>query len=68
MEKKQAHEKTIGNDVWASEILGVSKSTVRNWRSQRRGPAYRKIGRRVVYTLDDLNAYMQKRRIDPEAI
>jgi hypothetical protein len=34
----------------AAEILGVEEGTLATWRSQGRGPRFRKIGRRVEYT------------------
>lgn len=55
------------NDRKAAEILDAAAQTLRNWRFQRRGPAYVKLGRSVRYALSDLMAYMETRRIDPEA-
>jgi hypothetical protein len=59
------------NDVEAAEFLGVGKQTLRNWRSCGKGPAYLKLSPgprgRVGYLLEDLQAYRDKRRIDPEA-
>jgi len=55
------------SDVEASRLLGLSPQTLRNWRCMMKGPAYSKIGRRVVYTLDDLEGYRDRNRIDPEA-
>lgn len=54
-------------DVEASQFLGLCPQTLRNWRCQMRGPAYHRMGRRVVYTLDDLETYRDRNRIDPEA-
>jgi transposase len=61
------------NDVEAAKFLGVSKQTLRNWRSKGsgKGPAYVKLSPgprgRVVYLLEDLQAYRDRCRIDPEA-
>jgi len=57
----------IVSDVEASELLGLKPQTLRNWRCQSRGPAYSKIGRRVIYAVQDLENYREKNRIDPEA-
>lgn len=54
------------NDVVAAEFLGLKPQTLRNWRCQSRGPAYSKIGRRVVYHLTDVEDYRIRNRIDPE--
>ena len=41
----------------AADYLAVSAYTLRNWRFQRKGPAYRKFGRSVRYALDDLQEF-----------
>jgi excisionase family DNA binding protein len=50
----------------ASKILSVSVQTLRNWRHLRKGPSYMKMGRAVRYNLEDLQDYMEKKRINPE--
>ena len=50
----------------ASKVLGMAVQTLRNWRHQRRGPVYVKLGRSVRYQMDDLENYIQKQKIDPE--
>ena len=50
----------------AAEKLGVAVQTLRNWRCQRKGPPYLKIGRNVRYQCEDLYEYKQNKRIDPE--
>ena len=59
------------DDGQAANFLGVAVQTLRNWRHQRRGPAYVKLseGPRgpVRYLLEDLKAFQSSRRIDPEA-
>jgi hypothetical protein len=54
------------NEVEAARFLCVAVQTLRNWRHMRKGPAYLKLGRSVRYRLEDLNAFMENRRIDPE--
>jgi hypothetical protein len=42
--------------------------TLRNMRARREGPPYIKVGRRSVrYRENDLESYLNGRRIDPEA-
>ena len=53
------------NEHQAAKFLGLSVQTLRNWRSFRKGPAYLKLGRRVVYQVKDLNRYLDSHRIDP---
>lgn len=54
------------NEATAAEIMGVSAGTLRNWRSNRYGnigPAYAKVGKRVVYQLDELKAYLDRNTV-----
>jgi len=56
----------------AARFLGLSDRTLEKHRSYGTGPIYRKIGGRVVYTLDDLQAWSERgaRRstTDPDAL
>lgn len=43
----------------AAELLGLSAITLANWRSQRKGPRYHKVGARAVrYLRADLAAFI----------
>ena len=53
-------------DKIAAKKIGVAVQTLRNWRHQRRGPAYLKLGRSVRYQLEDLKKFMENNRIDPD--
>ena len=46
----------------AGELLEISPSTLRKWRSLREGPTYTKVGGSVRYLRDDLVAYLHERR------
>ena len=53
------------NDVEAAKFLRLSPQTLRNWRSQCRGPAYIKAGRRAIrYSSDDLRKFMDQNRVE----
>jgi hypothetical protein len=52
------------NDVEAAKVLRLSPQTLRNWRTQSRGPAYSRAGRAIRYAIDDLRAYMDQNRVD----
>jgi predicted DNA-binding transcriptional regulator AlpA len=67
-DSKGGTEMKVVNDQESAEILGVAPQTLRNWRSLRKGPPYLKIGRVVRYREEDLIAYLDKRRIDPEKV
>lgn len=46
-----------------SELTGLSPETLAQWRSQRRGIPYLKIGRAVRYHPEDINAYLRGCRV-----
>lgn len=46
----------------AARILNLSQSTLAKLRLSGKGPAYCKLGRRVVYRQEDLAAWLQKNR------
>lgn len=51
---------TLVSTPQAAEYLGNLKpNTLEGWRVQGIGPRYRKIGRLVRYSLDDLDAYIE---------
>ena len=50
----------------AARFLGLAIQTLRNWRHLRRGPVYHALGRRRLYKLTDLEAYLEQRRVEPE--
>lgn len=47
-------------DREVARLLGVSLGLVRKWRRDQTGPRYRKIGRRILYQLRDIDAYIAK--------
>jgi hypothetical protein len=64
--RKPYHEKE------AAEFLGLKRQTLANWRHLGKGPVYRKLSPgprgRVVYFPEDLQAYLDRCRIDPEPV
>jgi hypothetical protein len=53
------------NDKEAAAFLGLHPQTLRTMRMEKRGPAYHKLGWRIVYRVADLEAYLAAHRIDP---
>ncbi len=49
----------------ASNFIGVSRQTLDKWRMDGNGPAIHRVGRRVLYSIPDLMAFMEKHRIEP---
>jgi hypothetical protein len=48
--------------VAAAKVLGVHPGTLANWRSLGVGPKFIRRGKRVWYTLRDLNRYARERQ------
>ena len=46
----------------AAQVLRVSRRTLDNYRSRKKGPPYRRHGGRIVYRLSDLLAWSEQRR------
>jgi len=51
----------------AAQLLGLARRSLANWRSQGRGPRYIKTGGRVRYRTADLERWLDRRAVDPEA-
>lgn len=45
------------NQVQLARRWSLSPRTLERWRWRRQGPAYLKVGRRVVYRLEDVEAF-----------
>ena len=50
----------------AAALLGIAPATLRNLRSQGRGPKYCRVGRRIVYRIRDVESYLDAHSVDPE--
>lgn len=40
-------------------IPGLTRKCLAEWRYERKGPRYRKLGRTIVYALDELEAWLE---------
>jgi hypothetical protein len=49
----------------AAALLGVDVRLLENWRSQGRGPRYRKFSKLVRYSISDLKAFAGAGIVDP---
>jgi hypothetical protein len=49
----------------AAALLGVDVRLLENWRSQGRGPRYRKFSKLVRYSIFDLKTFADARIVDP---
>jgi hypothetical protein len=55
------------SDVEAAKIIHQKQTTLASWRSTGRGPAYHKVGRKVFYSVADLEAWLTSTRREPGA-
>ncbi len=46
---------------------GVSIGTLRNWRAMKIGPSFVKVGKAVLYPIDELEAWDQRNRVQCRA-
>jgi len=53
------------NEYEAAQMLGLSVCTLRAWRSQRRGPAFLKLGRAVRYRPEVLEEFLKDAAVEP---
>jgi len=56
------------NEFEVAKITGLAVQTLRNWRFQRRGFPYSKLGKAIRYNLDDVLKYMEAQKITPESL
>ena len=54
------------SDRQLSPIINAKPPTLRNWRCQRKGPPYVKLGRSVRYSIPEVLAWMERMKIVPE--
>jgi excisionase family DNA binding protein len=54
----------LGNGQ-AANYLGVSENTLPRWRWQGFGPRFIKVGRKVLYRVEDLEDFLKGRTVDP---
>jgi len=58
-------EKIYLNESEVSQLTGIAKQTLRNWRSLRRGMKYCKCGKCVRYLRSDVIEFMERNKIEP---
>lgn len=58
--------KKLVNTKEASEYTGVAKRTLENWRQRGKGPVYVDMDGMIRYDLDDLDAFLERRKVHPE--
>ncbi|MUV15426.1 helix-turn-helix domain-containing protein [Noviluteimonas gilva] len=62
------HERRRLSEREAAAYLGpVTARTLQDWRTNGVGPAYSKLGRRVCYAIEDLDAFIAGGRVEPKS-
>ena len=56
------------NQIQLSRRWSLSPRTLERWRWKHEGPEYLKIGGRVVYRLEDIEAFEQRNRMDAAGV
>lgn len=51
--------------VEAAHYLGVSPSTLARWAHLRTGVRFHKVGRRTLYKVSDLDAFIESQAVEP---
>ena len=54
----QLSHQLLSPEQVAALLPGVTKGTLAMWRYEHKGPKYYKLGRKVVYALDELEAWI----------
>lgn len=50
----------------AAQYLGITQRTLQDWRLNRRGPAFIRLGRRIAYDQADLERFLSANRVEPQ--
>lgn len=52
------------NDIELAGHLGIARITLRTWRTKGQGPPFYKLGRKVVYEMAEVAAWMKSQRVE----
>ena len=58
-------QKKFLNDRELSEMTGIARQTLSNWRHRGKGPEYVKLERLVLYPLDSIENFFSDRMVKP---
>ena len=66
--KPKIHIKKLSSKLFlksteVQELYGISAQTLANWSSKKVGPKYHKVGGAVRYKVEDLDKFMESKRI-----
>ncbi|MFI5298802.1 MAG: helix-turn-helix domain-containing protein [Polyangiales bacterium] len=52
------------DEITAAELLHLSVHTLRSWRSQGIGPSFHRLGRRIRYSPESLQAFLRETLVE----
>jgi len=64
----QQTQKRFLNDRELSEMTGIARQTLSNWRHRGKGPDYVKLERLVLYPVDSIDRYFNERKVNTQEI
>ncbi len=65
MSESPVHLPQLVSSKHAAGVLGIPEGTLRYWRCIGSGPAWVKLGRRTLYSVDDLVEFIARGRRNP---
>jgi DNA-binding transcriptional MerR regulator len=68
MENQSIENKELLSDKETAEFLGLTTRTLREWRKQRKGPAFVKMGTKIKYRKTDIDLYLDSQTVSPEGL
>jgi hypothetical protein len=63
IQQAAAPPKKYLNAEEASQFIGAAVQTLARWRCEGGGPPFIRVGRKIMYAIDDLIAWMNARRV-----
>lgn len=51
------------NTTDAAAYTGIARATLKKWRTSGTGPAYVRVGSKIVYLIEDLDTYLRAHRV-----
>jgi len=57
--------RTLLSETEVSETLNISRSLLRKWRMNRTHLPFIKLGSRAMYSIDDINTFVENKKIHP---
>ena len=51
------------DEIQVAAMTGLSRRTLQNWRFLKKGPAFFKVGRRVLYAPEDIAEFIERHRV-----